>query len=160
MDRFPVPTATRDFHQRFDEGHEGTDIFAPDGTTVVAVADGVVRYATEKKGGNAAYLTAKNGRDVYYYGHLRDEKDGTMNVSAGEQIGRVGTSGNAQGRPPHVHFELRRDGEKIDPYPDLYASAHEVDLKLTDATANSPSAANSLPVAAIIALILGSKWLS
>jgi Peptidase family M23 len=107
-----------------------------------------------------ALCVMRNGRDVYYYGHLRDEKDGTMNVSAGEQIGRVGTSGNAQGRPPHVHFELRRDGEKIDPYPDLYASAHEVDLKLTDATANSPSAANSLPVAAIIALILGSKWLS
>lgn len=102
--------------------HEGVDIFAPYGSDVVAVDDGLVRSALEKRGGLAVYLLTKD-RTQYYFAHL-SETVGVFprRVAVGEVIGKVGTSGNAEGTPPHVHFEVRpKGGEKVDPAPLLDA---------------------------------------
>jgi len=102
--------------------HEGVDIFAPYGSDVVAVDDGLVRDALEKRGGLAVYLLTSD-RTQYYYAHLSDVVGAfPRRVRMGEVIGRVGTTGNAEGTPPHVHFEVRpKGGDKVDPAPLLDA---------------------------------------
>ena len=69
MEVFPIKTGPETparFAQRFDDVHEGTDIFAPAGAQVLAVADGRVRHATEPKGGKVVYLQEPNGTRYYY----------------------------------------------------------------------------------------------
>lgn len=125
MQVFPVarsPGVPVDYASRFDSGHEGIDIFAPEGTPLVAVADGVAWSAVEQRGGNAVYLEEPDGTR-YYYAHLAAFADKLatpgkrVQVSAGEPIGVLGTTGNAAGRDPHLHFEMRpQGGAKVDPY--------------------------------------------
>lgn len=83
-------------------GHEGTDIFAPTGTPVVATEDGRITAAGDDggKGGLRIWLNGK-----LYYAHLSGitVKAG-QKVKAGQVIGYVGTSGNASGTEPHLHF--------------------------------------------------------
>lgn len=63
---------------------------------------------------------------TYYYAHLRtwsakllpEGKQG-VRVQAGEQLGTVGSSGNAKGKDPHLHFTMRRGQNVIDPYDSL-----------------------------------------
>jgi murein DD-endopeptidase MepM/ murein hydrolase activator NlpD len=128
MQAFPVRPlggVNPQFRSLFSSGHQGTDIFAPMDADVLAVADGTIRHAVETKGGKAVYLTARDGTQ-YYYGHLgsfagpRLGPGETRSVKAGELIGYVGTSGNAEGKAPHVHFEMRpQGGAKVDPAPAL-----------------------------------------
>lgn len=124
MQVFPVqagPNERADFASLFGPGHQGTDIFAPHGTPVLAVADGRTRNTVETRGGNAVYLTEPDGTQ-YYYGHLDrfEGPDVSRLVKAGDVVGYVGTTGNAAGKAPHVHFEYRPlGGEKSDPFPEL-----------------------------------------
>lgn len=105
--------------------HEGTDIFAPRGTPVLATERGVldnVGYGT--LGGVKLWLVGESGTQ-YYYAHLEGYaegvRDGTV-VEAGDVIGYTGDSGNAAGTPTHTHFEIRPEGgDAIDPYPLLNA---------------------------------------
>lgn len=136
LDRFPVAESGHPrFAQRFDAGpggHKGTDIFAPTGTPVLAVRDGKVVASVEPKGGNVVYLTAGDG-SRYFYGHLDSWKrsdpykapEVPLPVKAGDEIGYVGTTGNAAGREPHLHFQMadRAGGEPVDPYPFLSSVA-------------------------------------
>jgi murein DD-endopeptidase MepM/ murein hydrolase activator NlpD len=100
--------------------HRGTDIFAPEGTPVFAVAFGNARATEDPKGGTVLYLTSTDGT-VYYYAHLAEYVGSyPRNVQAGEILATVGTTGNAQGKAPHLHFEIHPKGkEAIDPYPEL-----------------------------------------
>lgn len=108
--------------------HEGTDIFSPRGTPVVAVVDGLANKAETELGGRVVMLV---GDDEwrYYYAHL-DGWTGDKwprRVEAGEQIGEVGNTGNAKGLPTHLHFQaapLR--GEPVDPFDALKAIAPTV----------------------------------
>lgn len=102
--------------------HEGVDIFAPYGSDVVAVDDGIVRTALEKRGGLVVYLLTAD-KTQYYYAHLSDTVgDFPRRVAVGDVIGRVGDTGNAKGTPAHVHFEVRpQGGDKVDPSPLLDA---------------------------------------
>jgi len=103
--------------------HQGTDIFALRGTQARACVNGtILRLSTGKLGGIGVTLQDKNG-NTYYYGHLDGYASGVyegMPVSAGQIIGYVGDTGNAQGTPPHVHFEIHPGGgSAINPYPIL-----------------------------------------
>ncbi len=103
--------------------HQGTDIFAAKGTLVYAVADGVVTYSDGGLGGIGINLKTADGTR-YYYAHLdsRSVANGAT-VKAGDVIGAVGDTGNAQGGPPHLHFEVHpQGGAAVDPYDDLRAA--------------------------------------
>jgi hypothetical protein len=97
-------------------GHQGEDIFAPRGTAIVAVDDGQARNTTDPKGGNVVYLVSPDG-DTTYYAHLDSWEipggaQGAGAVKAGDTIGYVGSTGNAAGKDPHLHFEWHPQGGK------------------------------------------------
>jgi murein DD-endopeptidase MepM/ murein hydrolase activator NlpD len=104
--------------------HKGTDMFAAEGTPVVAPVAGRVWYQTEGTGGKSAYVDGNDG-NTYYETHLSVYVGGDRAVRAGEVVGRVGHTGNADGGPSHLHFEIRvggANGTKINPYPTLAAN--------------------------------------
>lgn len=89
--------------------HEGVDIFAPKGTPVRAAVGGVVvGREAQPRGGNVVFVL---GRDavLYFYAHLEAPSVVTVGavVETGTLLGRVGDTGNAKGRAPHLHFEAR-----------------------------------------------------
>jgi murein DD-endopeptidase MepM/ murein hydrolase activator NlpD len=115
--------------------HQGNDIFAARGTPVRAPFDGVVRFATEDAGGNAAYLTVADGT-YYYMAHLdsfsKKFSSGAA-VKQGDVVGYTGDTGNASGGATHVHFEIHpKGGAAVDPKQFL-------DGWLTDAINAAPS---------------------
>jgi murein DD-endopeptidase MepM/ murein hydrolase activator NlpD len=101
--------------------HEGIDIFAPRGTPVVAVIDGVARPDTNALGGNVVWLRDGliGGGTRYYYAHLdRWAIEGSTRVHEGDVLGYVGNTGNARTTSPHLHFGVYDDGA-LDPAPFL-----------------------------------------
>lgn len=94
--------------------HEGQDIFAPRGTPVLSATEGyVVNIGENSLGGQTVSVIGAGGR-VYYYAHLDAyaphlaEGD---HVTTETLLGYVGTTGNAGGTPPHLHFGVyERDG--------------------------------------------------
>jgi murein DD-endopeptidase MepM/ murein hydrolase activator NlpD len=98
--------------------HQGLDIFATKGTPIRAPFGGRVRYENAGLGGLAAYVTTAGGT-YYYLAHMDRIAPGTAagaTVAQGQIVGFVGNSGNAQGGPAHVHFEIHpRGGAAVDP---------------------------------------------
>ncbi|MFE5794986.1 peptidoglycan DD-metalloendopeptidase family protein [Streptomyces sp. NPDC056503] len=88
--------------------HTGQDFAAQSGTPVVAVRSGTIAWSNGEGGAYGQWigLAADNGH-VYTYCHLsqRQVKAG-QKVDAGQQLGRVGTTGNSTG--PHLHFEMSK----------------------------------------------------
>jgi peptidoglycan LD-endopeptidase LytH len=87
--------------------HKGIDIFAAKGTPVQAAAAGVVIYEGPKEvGGNIVLVLGPKWR-LFYYAHLDTiaVERGAI-VARGEQLGTVGNSGNAAGKPPHLHYAI------------------------------------------------------
>ena len=109
-------------------GHEAVDLLAPRHTPVRAVEGGrIAKLFFSKAGGTTIYQFDPTGRFCYYYAHLERYAEGLregQEVSAGEVLGYVGTSGNAPANTPHLHFAIfeledaRRwwEGRPIDPY--------------------------------------------
>lgn len=97
--------------------HQGTDILAARGTPVVAPVSGTVRSASSANGGLSFYLNGSDG--IRYFGaHLDSYAGRSGAVRQGDVIGTVGTSGNARGGPPHLHFEMHPGGgAPVNPYP-------------------------------------------
>jgi peptidoglycan LD-endopeptidase LytH len=87
--------------------HKGIDIFAPKRTPVLAPTYGLVIYSGEiELGGNVVYVLGPKWR-VHFFGHLNKSNVGIGEfVTKGEMIGEVGDSGNAQGKPPHLHYQI------------------------------------------------------
>ena len=94
--------------------HQGVDYGAPTGTAVRSVGDGVVAFAGVQNGyGNMVILKHRN-QDSTVYAHLsRINVRKGSNVSQGQTIGAVGSTGWATG--PHLHFEFRVNGVYRDP---------------------------------------------
>lgn len=99
--------------------HTGTDIAAPNGTPIKAVANGTVTFA-ERNGsyGNLIKITHENGVETWY-GHC-SQLYATVGqqVKAGDIIAAVGSTGNSTG--PHLHLEIRLNGTAINPQQYLY----------------------------------------
>lgn len=94
--------------------HRGIDFAGNTGDPVVAVAAGVVSFAGIRSGyGNVIEITHGNGYATRYAHNHRNLVDvGTM-VTRGQQIAAMGSTGHSTG--PHVHFEVMRNGNAIDP---------------------------------------------
>jgi murein DD-endopeptidase MepM/ murein hydrolase activator NlpD len=95
---------------RADGIHGAVDIPAPRGTPVLSADAGrVLRLARNRKGGLTIYATDESERFVYYYAHLNAYREGIgkgTRLARGQVIGYVGTSGNADRREPHLHFQV------------------------------------------------------
>ena len=103
-----------------DRLHEGQDIFAPKGTPIYSATAGYVyRIGENNLGGQTVSIIGAGGR-VYYYAHLDSY---APHLSEGDYVttrtllGYVGTTGNAQGTPPHLHFGVYTASGAINPLP-------------------------------------------
>jgi murein DD-endopeptidase MepM/ murein hydrolase activator NlpD len=125
--RFRCPVASARFINDWglarsgNRHHAGTDLFAHRGTAVRAPVMGTAERAPNVLGGRAVTLVTGTGIRLYF-AHL--ERYGRVgHVHPGDVIGYVGDSGGARGGPPHVHVELRPNGEEaVNPYPTLRAA--------------------------------------
>ena len=98
--------------------HMGLDIGASYGSPIVAAAAGVVEEANGDNShgyGNHVLISHGFGYETLYAHMSQIVAKAGEKVAQGQLIGYVGQSGYAFG--PHLHFEVRRDGEKIDPEP-------------------------------------------
>jgi len=137
---FPVKNIMSHFYDDWGEirgsgkrVHEGIDIRAQKGSPIVAIADGRVNTISySESSGYYIAIDHQNGW-LSLYVHLDDDINGNDNlggrdtafadgiylggeVIAGQTIGYVGDSGNADGTVPHVHFEVRYMGKSYDVY--------------------------------------------
>ena len=137
---FPVKHVMSHFYDDWGEirgngnrVHEGIDIRAPKGAPVVAIADGKVNTISySDSSGYYIAIDHENGW-LSLYVHLNDDVEGNDNLGgretafakniylgaeiiAGQIIGYLGDSGNAEGTVPHVHFEVRYMGNSFDVY--------------------------------------------
>src|SRR3954451_12173082 len=146
---FPVAGATTyqdDFGQARAGGvHQGNDLLATKKTPVIAAESGTVKFwTTSASAGCMLYLYGESGT-MYEYIHLNNDvtmrndnrgkcvagmsyakglKDGAK-VTAGQQIGYVGDSGDANGIASHLHFEVHPNGgAATDPFPFLQTAQH------------------------------------
>ena len=122
-------TLSDSWHDPRDGGtrvHKGIDIFAPRGTEVVAVSDGIVSYIGDQpKGGHCVWLSTENGA-AFFYAHLDRWAPGLyegMEVQGGDLLGFVGNTGNAAHTPSHLHFGINQGDDMVNPYPLLTHAA-------------------------------------
>ncbi|HKM65738.1 MAG TPA: M23 family metallopeptidase [Candidatus Acidoferrum sp.] len=128
--------ALADLRDTFEEVHNGhrheaIDILEPRGTPVHAVVSGTIRKLFfSKPGGDTIYEFDEMGVYCYYYAHLDGYAKGLregMRVERGDVIGFVGSTGDADARAPHLHFEIHElgpekrwwQGKAVNPYPVL-----------------------------------------
>lgn len=112
-------TVISKFGMRNGRPHTGLDIAAEQGVTIRAAMAGKVIYSGQMNGyGNVVILDHQNGYFTVY-GHNQknlvavDRAGPPRILRAGEPIGTVGMTGNAS--RPHVHFEIRRSNDALDP---------------------------------------------
>jgi hypothetical protein len=135
--------------------HHGDDIFAPLGAPVLACADGTVfSVGWNDVGGNRLWLRDGQGNE-FYYAHLSAYSPAARNgsrVKAGEVLGFVGNTGDAEGTPYHLHFEvhpvaylaLGYDGA-VDPTPYLIAWQRQKDIRLAQVAGYLPGISGTAP---------------
>jgi murein DD-endopeptidase MepM/ murein hydrolase activator NlpD len=135
--------------------HHGDDIFAPLGAPILAVASGTVfSVGWNEIGGNRLWLRDGQG-NLFYYAHLSAFSPLAVNgnhVAAGSVVGFVGNTGDAEGTPYHLHFEIHPvallglgyDGA-VDPTSYLNAWKHLQDISFAGGNAWAPRLAGAAP---------------
>ncbi len=87
--------------------HKGIDIFADKGVGAVAPVTGLILFAGEIALGGKVLLLLGGSWRLHYLAHLdRIDVSVFQPVSQGARIGLVGDSGNAKGKPPHLHYSI------------------------------------------------------
>jgi murein DD-endopeptidase MepM/ murein hydrolase activator NlpD len=105
---------TSGFGMRWGRMHEGIDIMCPTGTPVRAAAAGTVIYAGWLGGyGNLVVVDHGGGLSTAYAHNSAYASSVGQSVAAGQTIAISGNTGNSSG--PHVHFEVRVNGNAVDP---------------------------------------------
>ncbi|MBX7541661.1 M23 family metallopeptidase [Qipengyuania sphaerica] len=102
-------------------GHKGVDLAAPTGTPIYATADGFVSKA-ERYSSYGNYVAIEHGARIQTrYAHMSRiaVADGSW-VKKGDIIGYVGSTGRSTG--PHLHYEVRIDGQAVNPVPYMVES--------------------------------------
>lgn len=116
----PVPGGTfvNDFGIRKPDGryHEGVDVYAAAGTLILAPVGGDITHVQGNRSGLQFVLAGDDG--YTYIGTHLDSYGPSGRVEKGDPIGTVGTSGNARGTSPHLHFEMHH-GSVVNPYATL-----------------------------------------
>lgn len=121
--------------------HAGLDFSAPQGTPIYATADGTVSTSGNSGNGYGNHVIINHGYGYEtLYGHMvRVKSRAGQAVKRGEVIGWVGSTGKSTG--PHCHYEVHKNGEKIDPiyyfYNDL--TPEQFDQLLKKAAASNQS---------------------
>jgi murein DD-endopeptidase MepM/ murein hydrolase activator NlpD len=112
-------TVSSGFGNRSGGRHAGIDVLSPPGANVRAASAGLVEYTGNAKRGYGNVVILDHGEGITtLYGHLATIRvQSGETVPAGAVIGTIGRSGNATTH--HLHFELRVDGEAVDPIPYL-----------------------------------------
>lgn len=138
--RFPQETEVTVHHNDFGAGrsggrrHRGNDLMAPKLTAVYAAADGIVEdVGINRRAGRYIRISHGDGWSTFY-AHLNNDNPGTddgdapwsltisravkvgAEIEAGQLIGWVGDSGNAEGSGSHTHFEIAINGREVNPY--------------------------------------------
>jgi murein DD-endopeptidase MepM/ murein hydrolase activator NlpD len=128
---YPRATGTPDEHW-----HEGIDIFAPEGTPIVASERGIATKVGEATalGGLRVWIQGESGAK-WYYSHMsaiqKELEVGDL-VEAGQVIGFAGHSGNAVGTPDHLHLQVHPGGNRpVNPYPILKVASDRDILQAT-----------------------------
>jgi murein DD-endopeptidase MepM/ murein hydrolase activator NlpD len=122
-------------HDTYDElrggtrKHEALDILAARGTPVLSATSGrVLKLFDSKAGGLMVYAADSSERFILMYAHLDGYQPGLVEgqrIVQGQQLGAVGTTGNAPANVPHLHFAIARSsdvrlwwkGAPVNPYP-------------------------------------------
>ena len=107
--------------------HQGQDVTASEGTPLVSVHSGTVRFVDYQAGGAGVYVVIHDSGGKYEYAYMHLQHGSVrvhegQHVHAGQRIGRVGHTGDATG--PHLHFEVwvgpwQTGGHPVDPLPYL-----------------------------------------
>lgn len=100
--------------------HEGQDIFAAKGTPILSATNGYIYKIGENNLGGQTVSVISSGGRIYYYAHLDSYARGIEvgdRVTTRTVLGYVGTTGNAQGTPPHLHFGIYTLTGAINPLP-------------------------------------------
>jgi murein DD-endopeptidase MepM/ murein hydrolase activator NlpD len=140
--------------------HHGDDIFAPLGAPILAVAHGTVfSVGWNKVGGWRLWLRDDKGWE-YYFAHLSAYTPLAVNgavVNAGDVLGFVGNTGDAQGTPYHLHFEVHPVGllglgydGAVDPTRYLDAWQHLQNVRFTAVGFHPPNVAIAPKAGAIL----------
>jgi murein DD-endopeptidase MepM/ murein hydrolase activator NlpD len=122
--------------------HSGLDFKGPHGTEILAAADGVVTSAGWQGGyGNTIEITHANGL-VTRYAHMSSFTVSLgQKVDRGVQIGRMGSTGRSTG--PHLHFEVRLNGQAINPLKFLEANPNVLEVQTVAGNRNAGRPAGS-----------------
>jgi len=87
--------------------HKGVDIFAKKGTEITSATPGIVVLSGEISMGGKFVLVLGPKWRLHYYAHMNELKTSYFSlVSRNSVIGTVGNTGNAVGKPPHLHYAI------------------------------------------------------
>ena len=101
-------------------GHNGVDMAAPKGTTIMAAASGIVTYAGYSNGFGNTVMIKHSDEITTLYGHIREggiKVSVGQRVSVGQKIAEVGSTGRSTGN--HLHFTVYKNDEAVNPLPYL-----------------------------------------
>lgn len=110
-------------------GHTGLDVAASEGTPILAADKGeVLKAVWDHTGYGGLIIIGHPSGYETWYAHLDDiEVETGSDVARGQEIGKMGSTGFSTG--PHLHFEVREDGQLLDPLDFVSESSLKPDLR-------------------------------